>query len=54
LGRRQRSEHDGIYALTRAFHGRQPRNRLAAPGYVDRLPRLNLIDEFAKMGFGVN
>lgn len=32
-------------------HRRQPGDRFAASGYVDRGPGLNMVDEFAQMCF---
>jgi len=52
-GRRQRLEQGRIDPLARLGDGGEPRDRLAAPGDVDRVPRLDPVDELAQMCLGV-
>jgi hypothetical protein len=52
-GRRQGLEQGRVDSFARPGHSREPRDRLAAPGDVDRIPGFDPIEEFAQMGFGL-
>jgi hypothetical protein len=42
-------EQVGVDPFVRPGYCREPSDRLAAPGDVDRIPRLDPVDEFAQM-----
>jgi hypothetical protein len=47
------SHRSRIDPFARPGYGREPRNRLAAPGDFDRIASLNAVHEFAEMRPGV-